>query len=99
MVAAKKNLVKQKCLLQEMIIAAVELFSEHMRQCLMGGTGTSGALAPEALRARLLANLAHLREAYESLLKLDLPSQVFLFTLFICSEANLFNNLYELDSK
>ncbi|XP_045529762.1 exocyst complex component 2 [Pieris brassicae] len=61
--------------LKEMIIAAVELFSEHMRYCLMGGSGAAGALPPDTLRARLLANLAHLREAYESLLKLDLPSQ------------------------
>ncbi|XP_028164499.1 exocyst complex component 2 [Ostrinia furnacalis] len=56
--------------LKEMIIAAVELFSEHMRACLLSGGG-SGA-APDA---RLTANLRHLRETYDSLLKLDLPSQ------------------------
>lgn len=55
-----------------MIIAAVELFAEHMRACLLG-TGNASA---EAMRARLAANLRHLREAYDSLLKLDLPSQV-----------------------
>ncbi|XP_039765827.1 exocyst complex component 2 [Pararge aegeria] len=58
--------------LKEMIIAAVQLFSEHMRSCLL-----SGGVPPSAdvLRTRLVANLRSLREAYESLLKLDLPSQ------------------------
>lgn len=56
-----------------MIIAAVELFSGHMRSCLLGGAGAAGA---EALRSRLAANLRHLRLAYTDLLKLDLPSQV-----------------------
>ncbi|CAH2262199.1 jg26825 [Pararge aegeria aegeria] len=52
--------------------AAVQLFSEHMRSCLL-----SGGVPPSAdvLRTRLVANLRSLREAYESLLKLDLPSQ------------------------
>lgn len=62
-----------------MIIAAVEVFSEHMRACLLsggGGSGGGGALPVDVLRTRLLANLRHLREAYDSLLKLDLPSQV-----------------------
>lgn len=60
--------------LKEMIIAAVELFSEHMRACLLSPGG--GKLVPtDALRVRLVANLRHLREAYDSLLKLDLPSQ------------------------
>lgn len=60
---------------QEMIIAAVELFSEHMRGCLLSAGG-GRLLGPDALRLRLVANLRHLREAYDSLLKLDLPSQV-----------------------
>lgn len=56
-----------------MIIALVQQFSEQMRACLLsGGTAPSA----ELLRSRLLANLRSLREAYESLLKLDLPSQV-----------------------
>lgn len=60
--------------LKEMIIAAVELFSEHMRACLLSPGG--GKLVPtDTLRVRLVANLRHLREAYDSLLKLDLPSQ------------------------
>ncbi|CAK1548634.1 unnamed protein product [Leptosia nina] len=59
--------------LKEMIIAAVELFSEHMRTCLLSGGGST--LGPDTLRSRLVANLRHLREAYDSLLKLDLPSQ------------------------
>lgn len=60
---------------QDMIIAAVELFSEHMRACLLAPGG--GKLVPsDTLRVRLVANLRHLREAYDSLLKLDLPSQV-----------------------
>ncbi|PZC87269.1 hypothetical protein B5X24_HaOG201505 [Helicoverpa armigera] len=60
--------------LKEMIIAAVQLFSEHMRACLLSPGG--GKLLPtDALRVRLVANLRHLREAYDSLLKLDLPSQ------------------------
>ncbi|CAH0722849.1 unnamed protein product, partial [Brenthis ino] len=58
--------------LKEMIIAAMQQFSEQMRACLLAGGAAPGA---EALRARLLANLRSLREAYESLLKLDLPSQ------------------------
>ncbi|XP_023934089.1 exocyst complex component 2 [Bicyclus anynana] len=58
--------------LKEMIIAAVQLFSSHMRACLLAGGAPPGA---DVLRARLLANLRSLREAYESLLKLDLPSQ------------------------
>ncbi|XP_045761389.1 exocyst complex component 2 [Maniola jurtina] len=58
--------------LKEMIIAAVQLFSEHMRACLLSGGAPPTA---EVLRSRLLANLRSLREAYESLLKLDLPSQ------------------------
>ncbi|XP_072935687.1 exocyst complex component 2 [Epargyreus clarus] len=57
--------------LKEMIIAAVELFAEHMRACLLG----NGTASAEAMSARLAANLRHLREAYDSLLKLDLPSQ------------------------
>ncbi|XP_026324011.1 exocyst complex component 2 isoform X2 [Hyposmocoma kahamanoa] len=64
--------------LKEMIIAAVEVFSEHMRECLLSGGGSvagGGALPVDVLRTRLLANLRHLREAYDSLLKLDLPSQ------------------------
>lgn len=56
-----------------MIIAGVEVFSEHMRACLLSG---NGAATVESLRARLVANLRYLREAYDSLLKLDLPSQV-----------------------
>ncbi|XP_045510493.1 exocyst complex component 2 [Colias croceus] len=59
--------------LKEMIIAAVEVFSEHMRLCLLAGGGA--ALPADALRSRLGANLRNLRDAYESLLKLDLPSQ------------------------
>lgn len=58
----------------------MEVFSEHMRACLLsggGGVGGGGALPVDVLRTRLLANLRHLREAYDSLLKLDLPSQVF----------------------
>ncbi|KAL0849914.1 hypothetical protein ABMA28_011844 [Loxostege sticticalis] len=58
--------------LKEMIIAAVELFSAHMRACLLSGGGSA---APDAMRSRLVANLRHLRETYDSLLKLDLPSQ------------------------
>ncbi|VVC88644.1 unnamed protein product [Leptidea sinapis] len=57
-----------------MIIAAVELFSEHMRTCLLS-SGSSSNMGLEATRSRLLSNLRHLREAYESLIKLDLPSQ------------------------
>lgn len=57
-----------------MIIAAVELFSAHMRACLLSGGGSA---APDAMRSRLVANLRHLRETYDSLLKLDLPSQVY----------------------
>lgn len=56
-----------------MIITAVELFAEHMRGCLLVGGGVVGA---DVMRARLVANLRHLREAYDCLLKLDLPSQV-----------------------
>ncbi|XP_022826629.1 exocyst complex component 2 [Spodoptera litura] len=60
--------------LKEMIIAAVELFSSHMRACLLAPGGAK--LVPtDTLRVRLVANLRHLREAYDSLLKLDLPSQ------------------------
>ncbi|KAG6455553.1 hypothetical protein O3G_MSEX009291 [Manduca sexta] len=58
--------------LKEMIIAGVELFSEHMRSCLLSG---GGAVSADTLRTRLVANLRYLREAYDSLLKLDLPSQ------------------------
>ncbi|XP_026764058.2 exocyst complex component 2 [Galleria mellonella] len=58
--------------LKEMIIAAVEQFSTHMRACLMSGAGNVSA---DTLRLRLVANLRSLREAYDSLLKLDLPSQ------------------------
>lgn len=58
--------------LKEMIIAAVEVFSEHMRCCLLTGAGSVSA---DLLRTRLVANLRYLREAYDSLLKLDLPSQ------------------------
>ncbi|KAL4705672.1 hypothetical protein ACJJTC_011234, partial [Scirpophaga incertulas] len=54
-----------------MIIAGVEVFAGHMRNCLVGG-GTAPA---EATRARLAANLRHLRDTYDALLKLDLPSQ------------------------
>lgn len=62
-------------MLQEMIIAAVKLFSEHMRTCLLSGSSTK-SLPTDALRVRLVANLRHLREAYDELIKLDLPSQV-----------------------
>ncbi|XP_060810472.1 exocyst complex component 2 [Amyelois transitella] len=58
--------------LKEMIIAVVEQFSEHMRLCLLSGGGT---VAHDVLRARLTTNLRHLREALDSLLKLDLPKQ------------------------
>ncbi|XP_059049390.1 exocyst complex component 2 [Achroia grisella] len=58
--------------LKEMIIAAVEQFSSQMRTCLMCG---GGAVSADTLRLRLVANLRSLREAYDSLLKLDLPSQ------------------------
>lgn len=61
-------------LLKEMIIAAVELFSEHMRSCLLTGSSNK-ALPMDTLRVRLVANLRHLREAYDELIKLDLPSQ------------------------
>ncbi|CAH2068965.1 unnamed protein product, partial [Iphiclides podalirius] len=61
--------------LKEMIIAMVESFSEQMRSCLLSGGGAVGTASAEVLRARLVANLRHLRDAYESLLKLDLPSQ------------------------
>nr|XP_034841374.1 exocyst complex component 2 isoform X2 [Maniola hyperantus] len=63
---------KRNADLKEMIIAAVQLFSEHMRACLLAGGVPPSA---DVLRSRLLANLRSLREAYESLLKLDLPSQ------------------------
>lgn len=59
-----------------MIIAMVESFSEQMRACLLSGGSAVGSASAEVLRARLVANLRHLRDAYESLLKLDLPSQV-----------------------
>ncbi|XP_063634029.1 exocyst complex component 2 [Cydia splendana] len=59
--------------LKEMIIAGVEVFAVHMRSCLLAGGG--GAVPVDALRARLVANLRSLRDAYDSLLKLDLPSQ------------------------
>lgn len=62
-------------MLQEMIIAAVELFSDHMRTCLLSGSG-SKSVPIDALRVRLVTNLRHMREAYEELIKLDLPSQV-----------------------
>ncbi|CAH0406116.1 unnamed protein product [Chilo suppressalis] len=58
--------------LKEMIIAAVELFSTHMRACLLSGGGGAGA---DAMRARLNINLRDLRDTYDALLKLDLPSQ------------------------
>lgn len=61
----------------------MELFSEHMRACLMSG---GGSVSGDAMRVRLVANLRHLREAYDSLLKLDLPSQV-----SICSNYEIFN--------
>ncbi|KAJ2943891.1 hypothetical protein O0L34_g8215 [Tuta absoluta] len=60
--------------LKEMIIKAVEQFAEHMRACLMSGGGERVA-GSAAADARLVANLRYLREAYDSLLKLDLPSQ------------------------
>ncbi|CAH1643265.1 unnamed protein product [Spodoptera littoralis] len=60
--------------LKEMIIAAVELFSSHMRACLLSPGGAK-SVPTDTLRVRLVANLRHLREAYDSLLKLDLPSQ------------------------
>lgn len=56
-----------------MIIAAVQVFSEHMRACLLSG---GGSVPADAMRSRLVSNLRHLRETYDSLLKLDLPSQV-----------------------
>ncbi|XP_063373703.1 exocyst complex component 2 [Cydia amplana] len=59
--------------LKEMIIAGVEVFAVHMRACLLAGGG--GAVPSDALRARLVTNLRSLRDAYDSLLKLDLPSQ------------------------
>ncbi|CAH2099615.1 unnamed protein product [Euphydryas editha] len=58
--------------LKEMITTAVQQFSEHTRACVLAGGAAPSA---DAARARLLANLRSLREAYESLLKLDLPSQ------------------------
>ncbi|KAJ8734975.1 hypothetical protein PYW08_014225 [Mythimna loreyi] len=72
--AGEPQTTQRQAELKEMIIAAVELFSEHMRSCLLSAGG--GKLVPtDALRVRLVANLRHLREAYDSLLKLDLPSQ------------------------
>ncbi|KAI8430152.1 hypothetical protein MSG28_000537 [Choristoneura fumiferana] len=76
--AGEPNAPQRHADLKEMIIAAVEVFAAHMRACLLtgGGGGGSGGGAPvDAVRARLLANLRSLREAYDSLLKLDLPSQ------------------------
>ncbi|CAD0195349.1 unnamed protein product [Chrysodeixis includens] len=71
--AGEPQSTQRQAELKDMIIAAVELFSEHMRACLLA---PGGKLVPtDTLRARLLANLRHLREAYDSLLKLDLPSQ------------------------
>ncbi|XP_028039948.1 exocyst complex component 2 [Bombyx mandarina] len=70
--AGQPALSERHAQFKEMIIAGVELFSEHMRACLLSGGGVTSA---DAARARLVANLRHLREAYESLLKLDLPSQ------------------------
>ncbi|OWR47027.1 Exocyst complex component 2 [Danaus plexippus plexippus] len=62
--------------LKEMIIAAVEVFSDQMRSCLLSsGPSAGSAVAADVLRTRLLANLRSLRDAYDSLLKLDLPSQ------------------------
>ncbi|XP_068629047.1 exocyst complex component 2 [Battus philenor] len=64
--------------LKEMIIAMVESFSDQMRGCLIcsgGGSGAPGGAGAEQMRTRLAANLRHLRDAYDSLLKLDLPSQ------------------------
>ncbi|KAM3958266.1 exocyst complex component secretory 5 [Aphomia sociella] len=70
--AGEPNAPDRQNQLKEMIIAAVELFSSQMRTCLMSG---GGAAAADTVRLRLVANLRSLREAYESLLKLDLPSQ------------------------
>ncbi|CAG9576085.1 unnamed protein product, partial [Danaus chrysippus] len=62
--------------LKEMIIAAVEVFSDQMRSCLLSsGPNAGSSVAADVLRTRLLANLRSLRDAYDSLLKLDLPSQ------------------------
>ncbi|XP_050665877.1 exocyst complex component 2 [Leptidea sinapis] len=72
--AGEPNEPRRHAELKEMIIAAVELFSEHMRACLLS-SGSSSNMGLEATRSRLLSNLRHLREAYESLIKLDLPSQ------------------------
>ncbi|GBP94707.1 Exocyst complex component 2 [Eumeta japonica] len=64
---------------EDMIIAGVELFAEHMRTCLLPTQGFSGGgggtVAVDMVRARLTTNLRYLREAYDTLLKLDLPSQ------------------------
>ncbi|CAG9107285.1 unnamed protein product [Plutella xylostella] len=69
---------------KQMIIESVELFATHMRGCLLlgGGGGTGGAsgaggggAGAERVRARLVENLRALREMYEALIKLDLPSQ------------------------
>ncbi|XP_048481795.1 exocyst complex component 2 [Plutella xylostella] len=69
---------------KQMIIESVELFATHMRGCLLpgggaggggGGTGGAGGAGAERVRARLVENLRALREMYEALIKLDLPSQ------------------------
>ncbi|KAG7304291.1 hypothetical protein JYU34_011232 [Plutella xylostella] len=71
---------------KQMIIESVELFATHMRGCLLpaggaGGAGGGGAgggaggAGAERVRARLVENLRALREMYEALIKLDLPSQ------------------------
>ncbi|XP_045542416.1 exocyst complex component 2 [Papilio machaon] len=82
--AGQPTLPQRHTDLKEMIIAMVESFSEQMRSCLIctgagggAGPGAGGAagVAADVLRTRLVANLRHLRDAYDSLLKLDLPSQ------------------------
>ncbi|XP_013148421.1 PREDICTED: exocyst complex component 2 [Papilio polytes] len=86
--AGQPTLPQRHTDLKEMIIAMVESFSEQMRGCLIctsGGGGGGAAVAADVLRARLLANLRHLRDAYDSLLKLDLPSQPLSIINFICS--------------
>lgn len=59
-------------LFKQMIITGVELFAEHMRGCLLSGNGVASA---KIVRSRLVDNLRHLRETFDCLLKVDLPSQ------------------------
>lgn len=55
-----------------MIIAAVDLYAEIVREALLTDAGTLG---DAALLSWLANNLKKLREAYDALIKLDLPSQ------------------------